>query len=778
MPGSPAARVDDRVGAHAGGAGRGSRFLESALLWAAMGAVATGVVVGAALMAPALITGAVGLALAEAVGGIGSASLAVLSGALSGAALGIQTERQSQAAEPTKKLGGGCGRISEGSSNVFVAGKAAATVDRKSSHSDKKLSQGSEWVYCNGKPMSRIGDASKCGGTIITGASSVAVGGPPAGSTDGSSTEAPPEFAFGDPDTWDWDLIESGLSTAGLVLGVGAVGKLVVGAVVRAGGVGASLAAVQTAAGLKAVGKTVGTVAASVAIGNAAMVGGGVLGGPIGAVVVGAVSQVVPAGALGAKLRFKSKLPALRETPLVDVTAHADIDAGHAQMAAPVATPIASPPPVTDAAAAARDASKGAQQGQPPTPQFLRGPNEAVAAHEPARAAHHERAPGPPPPPRDGPPALVDNGRSRAVGRRSANGKAARASSGEAPAKPDCPSCGAADRGFLGDGTKRIGEGQQSYVRLSSSQTHVIKRDRYFQGDKYTKDDGTIGKMRVPPVPTEKRRVLARQRVELVQHLRKHPALAAVIPEFRQALNRQGQEVPGVVWVEYASRGKPLEELDPEIQKKAKQEVYRYFRLATDQAGMLFGAPSIQHGIKTEIDPLSTNFRFDDDGRVLAWFDPVYNQVVDPHAPLPAPDAPTVWNARTEVYPGRRTQPASPVVDANGVNQTDRAGPRPAPTALPPPNAAPYGTAGAAPLPGPAPDAAPYGSRNATAAPPRPPPVAKNGNGDGCSSCTAKKRPAKSSATATRAKSAGLSTAPPAAPAPPASELGGFFSDF
>ena len=76
---------------------------------------------------------------------------------------------------------------SSGSSNVFAEGKGVHRQgDSFGSHTNTKppydthsssTNGGSSTVFCNSKKVARVGDPSGCGGTILTGISSVRVGG-------------------------------------------------------------------------------------------------------------------------------------------------------------------------------------------------------------------------------------------------------------------------------------------------------------------------------------------------------------------------------------------------------------------------------------------------------------------------------------------------------------------------------------------------------------------------------------------------------------------------
>ncbi len=144
-----AARVGDRVGRHGGGGGA----LQSV---AAAGAV-VGALAGLSLGGPSALVSAI----------VGAAS------------------RPSPGAA---SLGGGCGQIAAGSPNVFIEGRAVARASADGcGHGHEKLSHGSATVYVNGKPLTRVGDASHCGGTVITGAGRTLIGGASATASGGGA---------------------------------------------------------------------------------------------------------------------------------------------------------------------------------------------------------------------------------------------------------------------------------------------------------------------------------------------------------------------------------------------------------------------------------------------------------------------------------------------------------------------------------------------------------------------------------------------------------------
>ncbi|EMU9122090.1 RHS repeat-associated core domain-containing protein [Providencia stuartii] len=75
-----------------------------------------------------------------------------------------------------------CGEIKTGSHNVRINGKAAAISTRSDVKCDKEnslrqMAQGSDSVYINGFPASRVGDKTTCDATVMEGSPNVRIGG-------------------------------------------------------------------------------------------------------------------------------------------------------------------------------------------------------------------------------------------------------------------------------------------------------------------------------------------------------------------------------------------------------------------------------------------------------------------------------------------------------------------------------------------------------------------------------------------------------------------------
>lgn len=315
MPGELAAREGDCVGAHAG-AGSGQRILDSALKWALLGGAVAGAVVGAALLAPLALPAAAGALIAGTVGGAGGATLSIAGGILSGAAMGIGIQRDEESNRA--KLGGGCGKLKDASPNTRIEGRDVARVGDKSGHGDSKMAKGSATVYCNGVPLARLGDKTKCGAKVITSASRTVVGGPPSSGSDSSGGDgdaAHDAFDWGNLDTWDWAGIQTGLSTAGNLLGLGSLGTSVVRGVAGLGGVGATAVFLKSGAGVKMVTRTTAGIGVGAALGHFGAEAGGALGGNLGSMIGGSVTRLVPAGQLISKVGMNGRPAAGCTTP-------------------------------------------------------------------------------------------------------------------------------------------------------------------------------------------------------------------------------------------------------------------------------------------------------------------------------------------------------------------------------------------------------------------------------------------------------------------------------
>ncbi|MBK6692011.1 MAG: PAAR domain-containing protein [Myxococcales bacterium] len=310
-----AARESDTVGCHigGGGSGSGSRFLSSALKWAAIGALAAGAVVGAIIAAPVILAAAGASAAVVAAagtvaavgGGTAGLSLAVIGGALSGASGGIKVQREAEAKPSSGGGGGGCGNITSGSHNVNIENKPAARAQQDTNihpPSSPKLAEGSAYVYVNGKPLARIDDKSCCGGKIISACSRTYIGGPP---TNGGGADASPiagaSFSWSNMDSWNWEGIETGLGVAGLAMGVGMAGVAVRGVAIAQGGF---KALVTTSAGRVAAGKLTAGIGAGVGGGMAMSAAGEHIGGTIGGAGAGAVAGALTAEALANAMPF------------------------------------------------------------------------------------------------------------------------------------------------------------------------------------------------------------------------------------------------------------------------------------------------------------------------------------------------------------------------------------------------------------------------------------------------------------------------------------------
>lgn len=683
MPAAPAARKDDSVGAHAG-AGSGTRMLKSALEFAALGAAVSGVVIGASLLAPLVITGAVGAMIAGTVGGGLLASLNVASLTLAGAAVGIHLQREEEAAH-APKLGGGCSTIKGAvSPNVTIEGKSAAVVGSEVGHDRRALKEGSALVYCNGVPLSRIGDAADCKGKVTTGATRTIVGGPPA--CDSESSSAPNStaaFSLSDPDTWDWEMLETDLGLASMALGSASIGGRLFGAVRAAGGIRASVALLRTPAGALSAGKAVTSVGSGAAIGAAASAGGTLVGGPVGGLIGGAVSSAIPSGRMVSRFRFKSKV-----APVDNVLAKGDpgYDAvDNARLINPpgvepsAATPLLTSPGGTPAAnptgtpLLAGPVNSTHVTGDP----RLAGPNvprlPAPAAHE-APIASVETAHSPAPAPAEGPPpgagsepsthTPAETGPSApheaappqetpAEAKPTAKSRSRKAagspSKSKSKASPGCSSCTAAKGGLLGDRTKRLGRGSQSWARVSSDKKTVIKRERYYQFmelDAHGKPLPGTDFSKFPPHDRDLRQVLKVRSRELTDHLKKSPMLTDVIVESQQAVHADGRIVKGVS-LSPVAEGLPASYFDfrPALSLKAKANTQAFIEEAQAQSGVFSGSKEYQHGVRTWVDVNPANFTFYPDGRVRQWFDPVSNKIIDPGLALASADEPSVWRS-------------------------------------------------------------------------------------------------------------------------------------
>ena len=301
-----AAREGDAVGAHAG-AGSGGRTLMSALQWAAIGAGAVGVVVGAVVVAPLVLgvgTAAAGAAL---LGGTSGIALGVLGGALTGAAGGIGLQRETEKLG-APKLGGGCSAIDVGSPNVMIECKPAgrAQSDTNAHGKPQKLAHGSGTVFVNGKPLARLEDKSCCGGKVIASAARTWIGGPPAdGGAGAQPIAAGGSFSWSDLDTWNWEGVENGLNVAGLLIGAGAITAGLRGVAVGVGGMGKML---TTKAGLSATANFAGTVGAGVGVSVGLSAAGGEAGAAMGAsgALAGALAGEAIANAVNPWGRMKS----------------------------------------------------------------------------------------------------------------------------------------------------------------------------------------------------------------------------------------------------------------------------------------------------------------------------------------------------------------------------------------------------------------------------------------------------------------------------------------
>ncbi|WP_244967895.1 PAAR domain-containing protein [Xenorhabdus budapestensis] len=112
------------------------------------------------------------------------------------------------------------GTIESGSANVFINNKKAAIAKRSTvvcSKEDgiRQMAQGSDSVFINGLPASRVGDKTTCDAAVMTGSSNVLIGG-------GTKTEVPIT-----PEIPKWAYIVSDLTmfAAGLISFGGAASR-------------------------------------------------------------------------------------------------------------------------------------------------------------------------------------------------------------------------------------------------------------------------------------------------------------------------------------------------------------------------------------------------------------------------------------------------------------------------------------------------------------------------------------------------------------------------
>jgi len=144
------------------GAGRGGDSIAHS---SALGGLLTGLAIGVAIaLTGVAIVGSGGLAAVAVVGGIASA----------GAGIGEVMGSLSFCTNDS-------GQIITGSPNVFINGRPAALAQQSTVACDKhgiqRMAEGSSKVFINGHPVARIGDRSTCGGKISSGSSNVFIGG-------------------------------------------------------------------------------------------------------------------------------------------------------------------------------------------------------------------------------------------------------------------------------------------------------------------------------------------------------------------------------------------------------------------------------------------------------------------------------------------------------------------------------------------------------------------------------------------------------------------------
>jgi uncharacterized Zn-binding protein involved in type VI secretion len=219
-----AARVGDRIGSH------GSGF------WAGVG-LFLGLLAGAAL-GGALIIMTGGIAAPAVVGALLMASTALGAVAMADAGASMGEKLGESYDNDSAAKGNPCGKVTEGFASVFVENLQVARVDEPVDDGHSKMDEGSATVLVGGKPFSRVGDASSCGGHVISGARYVTVGGH--GQKSG-----------GHDATWGerWHDLAAGCDDAAALFGKGAtwVGAAAIGAAALAG---AGVLAVAMGAGL------------------------------------------------------------------------------------------------------------------------------------------------------------------------------------------------------------------------------------------------------------------------------------------------------------------------------------------------------------------------------------------------------------------------------------------------------------------------------------------------------------------------------------------------
>lgn len=202
---------------------------------------------------------------------------------------------------------------------MFIEGKAAARAseDQNDHGADSKLAQGSATVFVNGKPLTRVGDRSRCTGVVTGGASKTFIGGPPtesgrsagAGAGAGAGAAASvaralsqvvasalgPQLASGAQQLLTSALPATPAGIAALGVSQAAAGGLVSG--VLSGAVGGGLAGAARS-GLAAVGASV----ASLAGGTLTSALGRVAGSALSGGVQQALSAVAHGGGLSGVL--------------------------------------------------------------------------------------------------------------------------------------------------------------------------------------------------------------------------------------------------------------------------------------------------------------------------------------------------------------------------------------------------------------------------------------------------------------------------------------------
>lgn len=149
----------------------------------ALGGLLTGLAIGAGAVL-------IGIAIVG-TGGFGAIALCAMvgAGAATGAGIGQLLGSLSFATH-------NAGQIKSGSGNVFINGKAAArahvdtAVCTQHGPAPQILAQGSDSVYFNGQPAARVGDRTVCDGKISAGSSNVFIGGGTE-TTDDISPEVP-----------------------------------------------------------------------------------------------------------------------------------------------------------------------------------------------------------------------------------------------------------------------------------------------------------------------------------------------------------------------------------------------------------------------------------------------------------------------------------------------------------------------------------------------------------------------------------------------------------